>query len=86
MIKSFTMWRCQNLDVTFAIDRAGLVGQDGATHHGVFDLSYLRCVPNMIIACPSDENECRQLLFTRLSTRWSGRCSLPTLAMALVLR
>ncbi len=54
----------QNLDVTFAIDRAGLVGQDGATHHGVFDLSYLRCVPNMIIACPSDENECRQLLFT----------------------
>ncbi len=54
----------QNLDVTFAIDRAGLVGQDGATHHGVFDLSYLRCVPNMIIAAPSDENECRQLLYT----------------------
>ena len=54
----------QNLDVTFAIDRAGLVGQDGATHHGAFDLSYLRCVPNMIIAAPSDENECRQLLFT----------------------
>lgn len=54
----------QNLDVTFAIDRAGLVGQDGATHQGVFDLSYLRCVPNMIVACPSDENECRQMLYT----------------------
>ena len=54
----------QNLDVTFALDRAGLVGQDGATHHGAFDLSYLRCIPNMIIACPSDENECRQLLYT----------------------
>lgn len=54
----------QKLDVTFALDRAGLVGQDGSTHHGVFDLSYLRCVPNMIIACPSDENECRQLLYT----------------------
>jgi len=54
----------QNLDVTFAIDRAGLVGQDGPTHHGAFDLSYLRCVPNLIIACPSDENECRQLLYT----------------------
>ena len=54
----------QNLDVTFAIDRGGLVGQDGATHHGVYDLSYLRCIPNMIIACPSNENECRQLLHT----------------------
>jgi 1-deoxy-D-xylulose-5-phosphate synthase len=54
----------QNLDVTFGIDRAGLVGQDGATHHGVFDLSYMRCVPNIIIAAPSDENECRQLLYT----------------------
>ena len=54
----------QNLDVTFALDRSGLVGQDGATHHGAFDLSYLRCIPNMIIACPSDENECRQLLYT----------------------
>ncbi|EED34559.1 1-deoxy-D-xylulose-5-phosphate synthase [Luminiphilus syltensis NOR5-1B] len=54
----------QELDVTFALDRAGLVGQDGATHHGVFDLSYLRCVPNMIIAAPADENECRQLLYT----------------------
>ena len=54
----------QNLDVTFALDRAGLVGQDGATHHGAFDLSYLRCIPNRIIACPSDENEGRQLLYT----------------------
>jgi len=52
----------QNLDVTFAIDRAGLVGQDGATHHGAFDLTYMRCIPNMIIAAPSNENECRQLL------------------------
>ncbi|WP_111655688.1 1-deoxy-D-xylulose-5-phosphate synthase [Isoalcanivorax indicus] len=54
----------QDLDVTFGIDRAGLVGEDGATHGGVFDLGYLRCVPNMIIAAPSDENECRQLLYT----------------------
>jgi 1-deoxy-D-xylulose-5-phosphate synthase len=54
----------QNLDVTFAIDRAGLVGEDGATHSGSFDLSFLRCIPNFIIAAPSDENECRQLLFT----------------------
>lgn len=54
----------QNLDVTFAIDRAGLVGQDGATHAGSFDLSYLRCIPNMVVAAPSDENECRQLLYS----------------------
>jgi 1-deoxy-D-xylulose-5-phosphate synthase len=54
----------QNLDVTFAIDRAGLVGEDGPTHHGVFDLSYLRCIPNMVIGAPSDENECRQMLYT----------------------
>jgi len=54
----------QNLDVTFGIDRAGLVGQDGPTHHGAFDLSYLRCIPNMLIAAPSDENECRKLLQT----------------------
>ncbi|HTF97613.1 MAG TPA: 1-deoxy-D-xylulose-5-phosphate synthase [Cellvibrio sp.] len=54
----------QNLDVTFAIDRAGLVGEDGPTHAGSFDISYLRCIPNMVIAAPSDENECRQLLFT----------------------
>ncbi len=54
----------QNLDVTFAIDRAGLVGEDGPTHHGAFDLSYLRCIPNMVIGAPSDENECRQILYT----------------------
>jgi 1-deoxy-D-xylulose-5-phosphate synthase len=54
----------QNLDVTFGIDRAGLVGQDGPTHHGAFDLSYLRCIPNLVIGAPSDENECRQMLYT----------------------
>ena len=54
----------QNLDVTFAIDRAGLVGEDGPTHAGSFDLSYMRCIPNMIIAAPSDEKQCRQLLST----------------------
>ncbi|MEM6301446.1 MAG: 1-deoxy-D-xylulose-5-phosphate synthase [Pseudomonadota bacterium] len=52
----------QNLDVTFAIDRAGLVGEDGPTHHGAFDLSYLRCIPALVIACPSDENQCHHLL------------------------
>lgn len=52
----------QNLDVTFAIDRAGLVGEDGPTHAGAFDLAYLRCLPNMIIATPSDEAECHRLL------------------------
>jgi 1-deoxy-D-xylulose-5-phosphate synthase len=54
----------QNLDVTFAIDRAGIVGADGATHQGAFDLSYLRCIPNLLIMAPSDENECRQMLYT----------------------
>lgn len=54
----------QNLDILFAIDRAGLVGEDGATHAGSFDLSYLRCIPNMVIATPSDESECRLLLST----------------------
>ncbi len=54
----------QNLDVTFGIDRAGLVGQDGPTHHGAFDLSYLRCIPNIVIGAPSNENECRQMLYT----------------------
>ncbi|MEP4147234.1 MAG: 1-deoxy-D-xylulose-5-phosphate synthase [Halioglobus sp.] len=52
----------QDLDVTFGIDRAGLVGQDGPTHHGAFDLSYLRCIPNLVIGTPSSENECRQIL------------------------
>jgi 1-deoxy-D-xylulose-5-phosphate synthase len=54
----------QNLDVTFAIDRAGVVGPDGPTHAGSFDLSYLRCIPNMVVMAPADENECRQLLTT----------------------
>ncbi|QCL70040.1 1-deoxy-D-xylulose-5-phosphate synthase [Neisseria subflava] len=54
----------QNLPVLFAIDRAGIVGADGPTHAGLYDLSFLRCVPNMIIAAPSDENECRLLLST----------------------
>ena len=54
----------QNLPVVFAIDRAGLVGADGPTHAGSFDLSYLRCVPNMMVMTPSDENECRQMLTT----------------------
>jgi 1-deoxy-D-xylulose-5-phosphate synthase len=54
----------QNLPVVFALDRAGLVGADGATHAGAYDIPFLRCVPNMSIACPADENECRQLLST----------------------
>lgn len=54
----------QNLPVMFAIDRAGLVGADGPTHAGSFDLSYLRCIPNIIIMTPGDENECRQMLYT----------------------
>jgi 1-deoxy-D-xylulose-5-phosphate synthase len=54
----------QNLPVAFAIDRGGLVGGDGATHQGAFDLSYLRCIPNMTVMAPSDENECRQMLYT----------------------
>ena len=54
----------QNLPVMFAIDRAGIVGADGATHNGAFDLSYLRCLPNMTVMAPADENECRQLLYT----------------------
>jgi 1-deoxy-D-xylulose-5-phosphate synthase len=54
----------QKLDVLFAIDRAGVVGADGATHQGVFDLSYLRCIPNVVIMAPSDEDQCRQMLYT----------------------
>ena len=54
----------QNLPVLFAIDRGGLVGADGATHAGSFDLSYLRCIPNMLVMAPADENECRQMLTT----------------------
>ena len=54
----------QKLDVLFAIDRAGLVGNDGATHNGSYDISFLRCIPEMVIMTPSDENECRQMLHT----------------------
>jgi 1-deoxy-D-xylulose-5-phosphate synthase len=54
----------QNLPVMLAIDRGGLVGADGATHNGAFDLSYLTCVPNMVVMAPADENECRQMLTT----------------------
>jgi 1-deoxy-D-xylulose-5-phosphate synthase len=57
----------QNLPVTFAIDRGGLVGGDGATHQGAFDLSYLRAIPNMIVMTPADEDECRQMLFTAVT-------------------
>ena len=60
----------QNLPVVLAIDRGGLVGADGATHAGSFDLTYLRCIPNMTVMAPADENECRQMLYTafRLNT------------------
>jgi 1-deoxy-D-xylulose-5-phosphate synthase len=54
----------QNLPVVFALDRGGLVGADGPTHHGAFDLSYLRCIPNLTVMAPADENECRQMLYT----------------------
>jgi len=57
----------QNLPIVFALDRAGLVGGDGATHNGAFDLTFLRCVPNMVVMTPSDENECRQMLYTAFS-------------------
>jgi 1-deoxy-D-xylulose-5-phosphate synthase len=56
----------QNLPVLLAIDRGGLVGADGATHAGSFDLSFLRCVPNMTVMTPADENECRQMLYTAM--------------------
>ena len=54
----------QNLPMVFALDRAGLVGADGATHAGAYDMAFIRCVPNLSLACPADENECRQLLST----------------------
>jgi 1-deoxy-D-xylulose-5-phosphate synthase len=54
----------QNVPIVLALDRAGLVGGDGATHNGAFDITYLRCVPNMVVMTPSDENECRQMLYT----------------------
>jgi len=54
----------QNLDVLFAVDRAGIVGADGPTHQGAFDISFMRCIPNMVVMVPSDEDECRQMLYT----------------------
>ena len=54
----------QDLPVLFAIDRSGLVGPDGPTHAGSFDLSFMRCIPNMVVMAPSDEDECRQMLYT----------------------
>ncbi|MFM8517398.1 MAG: 1-deoxy-D-xylulose-5-phosphate synthase, partial [Nevskiaceae bacterium] len=54
----------QNLPVVFALDRAGLVGSDGATHQGAYDISYLRCIPHMVLMAPANENECRQMLYT----------------------
>jgi 1-deoxy-D-xylulose-5-phosphate synthase len=59
----------QDLDVLFAIDRGGVVGPDGATHSGSFDLSYLRCIPNLLVMTPADENECRQMLSTGFQHR-----------------
>jgi 1-deoxy-D-xylulose-5-phosphate synthase len=61
----------QNLPVVICVDRAGLVGEDGATHHGVFDLAYLRCIPNLVIAAPMDEKELRHLMFTAANYRKS---------------
>jgi len=58
----------QNLPVVFALDRAGMVGSDGATHHGNFDYAFLRCIPNLVIMAPADENECRQMLYTATTT------------------
>ena len=62
----------QNLPVLFALDRAGLVGADGATHAGAFDFAYLRCIPNMTVMAPADENECRQMLYTGVRARRPG--------------
>lgn len=59
----------QNLPVVFAIDRAGIVGADGPTHQGAFDISFLRCVPNLLLMTPSDENECRQMLYTAYESK-----------------
>ena len=67
----------QNLPVMLAIDRGGLVGADGATHAGSFDLSYLRCIPNMTVMAPSDENECRQMLYTAYQLGTPGAVRYP---------
>ncbi len=58
----------QNLPITFALDRAGIVGQDGATHNGLFDFSYLRCLPNMVVMAPKDENELQDMLYTAINS------------------
>ena len=65
----------QKLPVVFALDRAGLVGSDGATHQGSYDLSFLRCIPNMVIMAPADENECRQMLYTARRCRCPRPCA-----------
>lgn len=67
----------QNLPVVFAIDRAGLVGADGPTHAGSFDLSYLRCIPNITVMTPADENECRQMLYTAFQMNASAAVRYP---------
>ena len=67
----------QNLPVVFALDRAGLVGSDGATHQGSYDLSLLRCIPNMVVMAPADENECRQMLYTATTLDGPGGGALP---------
>ena len=81
----------QNLPVVFAIDRGGLVGADGPTHHGTFDISYLTCIPNMTIMAPADEAECRQLLSTAMGIsgpaavrypRGSGMSAVPDTSLA----
>jgi 1-deoxy-D-xylulose-5-phosphate synthase len=66
----------QNLDVLFAIDRGGVVGPDGATHAGSFDLSFLRCIPNMVVMAPADEAECRKMLSTGFRYAGPARCAI----------
>ena len=72
----------QNLQVVFAIDRGGLVGADGATHHGAYDLSYLSCIPNMVVMAPADENECTRCCTRRPSMRDRARCAIHAAAAA----
>ena len=67
----------QNLPILFAIDRAGLVGADGATHNGSFDITYLRCLPNMTVMTPADEDECRQMLYTGFQMSTPAAVSYP---------
>jgi 1-deoxy-D-xylulose-5-phosphate synthase len=67
----------QNLPVVFALDRGGLVGADGPTHHGAFDHAFLRCIPNMTVMAPSDENECRQMLYTAFTLGTPGAVRYP---------